>query len=99
MATNVLRCPANCVPDPYLFSKIYGVVKRGQEEKYMELFQTAPVNPETSGKGENGIIVVVLLLFVCFVITVAVLGGVYYFQEELGLGTAVTTKEEQPATT
>jgi hypothetical protein len=82
MATNVARCPVGCVPDPYLFSKIYGIVKRGEEEKYMELFRTVPDEIDNQTNNDNKIVIVVLLLF-CLFFVVAAVGGVYFFQDNI----------------
>jgi hypothetical protein len=89
MATHVTRCPIGCSPDPYLYSKIYGVVKRGEEEKYMELFKVAP--PETKGFGSGsspaakGGIGIVVVMMACLMFIVVAIGGVYYFQDEIAV--------------
>lgn len=82
-ATHVIRCSPGCVPSPEVFSKIYGVVKRGDEEKYTELFKTIPDDALKSNTKEKGPIAIVIVLFFCLIMSVVFAGTVYYFQEEV----------------
>jgi len=81
-ATHVIRCSPGCVPSPEVFSKIYGVVKRGDTEKYTELFRTVPQDG-TMPKSDKSSIVIVLVLFCCVIFSIAIAGTAYYFQEDV----------------
>jgi hypothetical protein len=81
LATHTVQCPAFCVPDPYYFSKIYGVVKRGEDEQYTELFRTAPPPAPADDDSGDDSTTMILLFFMVFLL--ATIGAAYYFRDDI----------------
>lgn len=88
----IMKCNVGCIPNPELFSGIYGVVKQDGEDKLRQMLRTIPEDTllKMVQKGANGGaqqskggVILVMVLFMCMVLSMIAAGTIYYYQDEV----------------